>query len=83
MTRPRLIIGEVCSCSVCGAQSGPSLKDVFIFSTEIHPGYDQEIIDKQFSLLERLLDEGFQMEEALKVVATIHSCGAGDDDLNG
>jgi hypothetical protein len=79
---PHLVIGDICSCSVCGAQSGPNNDDPYIFTTEIHPIYDQVVIEQQFSLLERLLEDGFQIGDAIKVIAVMELYGTGDDDVD-
>lgn len=71
LCKPRLVIGEEKVCDVCGARSGPSLKDPFIFRVTIRPPFDQELIEFEWMLLERLQAEGLNLKEAIRVVEEI------------
>lgn len=71
LCKPRLVIGEEKVCDVCGARNGPSFRDPFLFRVAIRPPFDQELIDFEWMLLERLQTEGLSLQEAMRVVEEI------------
>ena len=69
LVKPQLVVGEERTCDVCGARSGPHPEDPYIFEVEIRPSFDQELIAYEWSFMDKLLQQGLCLQEAIQVVA--------------
>lgn len=80
---PRLVVGEKRYCYVCGAEAGPNPADPFVFRVEIRPAFDEELIQEEWDCLEKLREQGLDMEEAIEVVGALICGNLKADDENG